>query len=154
MKIKTILAIAVATIALLTISCSKDSESERDITQIHYEVGKTYIRKFYYNSHYIGIPYGGITCTSECGRLTLDIKSGNAAIPPAGLMNGVGGNYENDTKLKHYLIAEIKFTYTGHNDMGPFNTAYALAGEWRIVIGNLEEYIYKDWVYKKLVIQK
>lgn len=152
MKRNPIIAVIIVAASLFTVSCSKD---EIDITKTDYEVGETYNRKFYYTTSYAGIPYGGCYCMSECGRLSLDIRSGNDAEPPGELMSEIHqySSSERDMKLKHYLIAEINFTYRGFNNMRYDNTPFILSGQWRIVVGSLEEYIYKGQVYERLVIK-
>ena len=137
-------------------SCQKDGEANKYKYDIDYQVGKTYTQTFYVGSHYIvgGATLGvGYYITSICNRLSFDIKEGEEGFselrPPQEFYNDVvrKNNDLKNTEHKYYAIADYRFTYdlSGPKDI-------KRVSEWKLVIGKMEEYVFKGSIYKHLVV--
>lgn len=138
-------------------SCQKDGEANKYKYDIDYQVGETYTQTFYVGSHFltsyansIGVGY---YITSICNRLSFEIKEGEDGFselrPPQEFYNDVvqRNNDLKNTEHKYYAIADYRFTYdwSGLKDI-------KRVSEWKLVIGKMEEYVFKGSIYKHLVV--
>lgn len=125
----------------LFLSCSKDNEA---ITT--YEYGKEYTEFFYYSIRN--------TFTSTCGRLRFYTSENDENFkntePPRYMIDKVSELNKNNSgrDLKYYLVADINFIYYSPKSAGNMY----LKGNWKIVIGKMEEYSFEGVIYKRLVI--
>ena len=135
--------------------CSKEDDNIQDIHLTEYKVNQSYTRTFYFTQHYIvddGINIGaGAYISSACNRLGYNIKfyeeNAEDLLPPSDLRSKVIQLDESSQKeLKYYLIAEIKFLYTGSVEK------QQLSKPWKIVIGRMEEYVFNNKIYQHLVV--
>ncbi|MCI7548485.1 MAG: hypothetical protein MSA48_08090 [Bacteroides sp.] len=138
-------------------SCQKDGEANKYKYDINYQVGETYTQTFYVGNHFltsydnsIGVGY---SIFSICNSLSFKIKEGEDGFselrPPQEFYNDVvqRNNDLKNTEHKYYAIADYQFTYdwSGLKDT-------KRVSEWKLVIGKMEEYVFKDSIYKHLVV--
>lgn len=154
----------IATIAVILAGCGKDDEPKISNVEnaarytIDYADGETYAQTFYTNGAegILSLPYSYDRCffRSICNRVRFELDSRyddnfQALVPSKEMQSEMNQLNEDakDMELKYYMVAKIKFTY-------PIITTKDIErlSEWKIVIGRMEEYVYKGKIYKHLVI--
>lgn len=136
--------------------CSKDESDEFNEPHLtEYNVNQNYTQTFYFGAHFIYSDNNrvgtGCYIYSICNRLSFMMRDNEDRFyeicPPVEKRNEVIKLNESDGKeLKHYLIADINFQYTGSI------SEPKLKSSWKIVIGKMEEYVFKGQIYNRLVI--
>lgn len=139
--------------------CSKDeSDDFNENHLIEYAANQNYTQTFYYGGGcgYLSADGGhdGNWYRSICDRLTFTLydydEEFNTITPSKALIKDLE-TLNKDTKNKehkYFLTANVYFQYIGIESI----TKPRLKNTWQIVIGKMEEYVFKGQIYNRLVV--
>lgn len=155
--------ILIICLLILLAGCEKNNEpkishGENLQYTIDYADGETYTQTFYTSGAkgVLSLPYSFYRCffNSICNRVRFELDSryddNFQALIPSEEMQSEMNQLNEEAKgmeLQYYMVAKIKFTYPVISMKN-----IELLSDWEIVIGRMEEYVYKGKIYKHLVI--